>query len=118
MAYGFNDDKSKVEVPTKAAFDALADGSLKIQRKLITVPNVRGNQWTSYTVTGIQANAKAVIPVLVEGYDPNNQSTIWANGLSVYVKEPNVSQQTERTIIIASTRSSAVTVKIRLYILY
>lgn len=116
MAYGFNDDKSKVEVPTKSEFDELP--LLKMQRKLITVPNVRGNQWTSYTVEGIQANAKAVIPVLVEGYDPNNQSTIWANGLSVYVKEPNVSQQTDRTIIIASTRSSAVTVKIRLYILY
>ncbi|MCR4663786.1 MAG: hypothetical protein K5660_00285 [Paludibacteraceae bacterium] len=118
MAYGFNDDKSKVEVPTKSEFDELSSGTLKMQRKLITVPNVRGNQWTSYTVEGIPSGAKAVIPVLVEGYDPNNQSTIWANGLSVYVEEPYVSQQTDRTIIIASTRSSAVTVKIRLYILY
>lgn len=111
MAYGFNDDKTTVTVPTMSQFAQLNSAGFRIYKKTITV-RTAANNWKATAVTGFPATTQVVIPVLKSGVSPTNPSTIWANGISVYVKDGNT--PSEKVIVVASTRSDQIDVTIDL----
>lgn len=116
MPYGFNDDKSKVSVPTLAQFQALQNSTLKV--KVITEEwhNLKANGWTATTIDGIPATSVATIPYLVYAASNDNPSTIWVSGISIYLKD--TSTPTAKTLVMSNARSERVNITFKVVCFY
>lgn len=112
MAYGFNEDKTKVNVVTEEEFEGA--GLVKVMHRTVSL-RTTANAWTSVTLGGFPETTDAVIPVFTKGNSPTNPSTIWASGITAYIQKNSA---TQRTLIVSSTRSDRIDVTVDLIVLY
>lgn len=112
MAYGFNEDKTKVNVVTEEEFES--SGLVKVMHKTVSL-RTNANAWTAVTLSNLPETTDAVIPVFTKGASPTNPSTIWASGITAYIQKNSA---TQRTLIVSSTRSDRIDVTVDLIVLY
>lgn len=112
MAFGFNDDKSRVEVPTKTEYDLT---KLKVEERTFNM-NVPAGQTRYYALQNIPASRVAIIPVLWGVENPNTHVGSYSALVQVYMAyglDP-----TFATIPVINSSSENLDVFCRVYIFY
>ena len=112
MAFGFNDDKSRVEVPTKTEYDLT---KLKVEERTFNI-NVPAGQTRHYVMQNIPASRVAIIPVFWGVQNPNTHVGSYSALVQIYL-EYGLNPDTA-AIPIVNSSSENLDVFVRVYIFY